>query len=782
MEQFDVIVIGSDIASLISALFLARKMRNVLVLKEDRYTDESTESISLIDPENNKYHFKYTRENILHGYSENSLLQKYLDTIGMDKELTLESMPKEQVVLDPETIRERIHTFDQFRVYLVRYYPKQRDQIHRFFKDLERHYNNFVSQYFGMLKYTDYTLTSLMIEWGDYSLQNLLEKYFQNQDLIQEFILNSQVGGFDPKDINSYHFFMAFFCGLKDGFHLLHQSHSEIRNLLLGKLQIINPKMLQNTKIKSYIVDETRKMSKVIDSEGNEYSAKHFIVSQNPKAFYEKHFKDDVVNSTLEKYYPNLDTNKRICTLYLGLNAKASTLGITELVYYFKNDLSSSKRLIRLFNYKLHDKEASLHSKGAICIDFCYDEGDSFLEEEILKRLFEVFPKLKKSISTMKFGKSLPYYTMLSEESVRKNLSINDQILIESGENIQLFDNLYLSGRWMRPEAKLFGLIHDGIVLGDKIEEKLYYGEDDDTFYYLTNDEIMMMIRHNFGKKTIRDEETHVNFHIGKSDYFVRTKKKNITIHHGEYYHPDFSIYSTNDKLSNLLLKKVTFGEVLKAGGLKYQGNTALLYDVVNAFGLDDYQESDPYDIVETKVKNPGMKFLFAYVFIYALMAFLFNYINLIWLAPFAFVLSLGVSFWKYKVLGRPVWFEYFDVGLLFVYVILSIVWPAFNRVHVDDWILLPMGLAFLVAWIINRPIVYLFRQYDYRSDYSSSLLFKVISNGLTFMWALVFLGILGMTYVTGERYVSVLYNLVFFGIFLSYYYPILYVKTNIKK
>jgi len=92
------------------------------------------------------------------------------------------------------------------------------------------------------------------------------------------------------------------------------------------------------------------------------------------------------------------------------------------------------------------------------------------------------------------------------------------------------------------------------------------------------------------------------------------------------------------------------------------------------------------------------------------------------------------------------------------------------------------MGAAFLGSWIFNRPIVYDFHQYDFKIDYSASLLFRVITNGLTFIWAIVFLGILGLTYVTGERYVSVLYNLVFLGIFLSYFYPILFVKTNITK
>jgi hypothetical protein len=72
-----------------------------------------------------------------------------------------------------------------------------------------------------------------------------------------------------------------------------------------------------------------------------------------------------------------------------------------------------------------------------------------------------------------------------------------------------------------------------------------------------------------------------------------------------------------------------------------------------------------------------------------------------------------------------------------------------------DDVILGILTLVFFVSWIINRPIVHSFHQFDYRTDYSQTALFKVINNGLTLVWALIFGLILGFTYITGERYVT---------------------------
>jgi hypothetical protein len=99
-----------------------------------------------------------------------------------------------------------------------------------------------------------------------------------------------------------------------------------------------------------------------------------------------------------------------------------------------------------------------------------------------------------------------------------------------------------------------------------------------------------------------------------------------------------------------------------------------------------------------------------------------------------------------------------------------------------DDPALGIMALALMISVFINKPVVYNYTKFDENIDYRSSILFKVISNGLTFVWGFLFLAVLVGTYITGERYVSVLYNLYFVGIFMMYYYPTIYIRTNIKR
>jgi len=782
MEQYDVLVVGNDIGSLSAALFLARKMRKVAVFHDPASLGMKKDAEDIVDAENQKYVFKYRPAASVPAMEPGALLHRYLQQFGMENEIKYAKNVTDQVIDHDGSLATRMGTPEQFKVYLVRHYPKQRDAIHRFFKDLDRLYLNFVEQQENMLQNRDYTLTALMIEWGDFSLKQVLGKYFTDPALMEEFLLFDADLGMDLAEVNSYNFFMNFILGLNRGFSYPYANEQELMKMLLAKISLVNPKFNQNRKIARFVADANGKIIKAVDSAGKEIGAKYFVIAGNPKEFYTRYFPERTAElAEILKYYPNLESKKRIQTLYIALNQKPAAAGIADFTYYFKTRPEDSIKFARLFNYKAFDPDSSGAKNGTLSLDIVYDEGTEIQTAPLLDRLTEAFPKLGKMIVGSALGKPRPWLSMLALQEVRKGLSINEQIAIESGQHIQIFDNMFLVGEWLRPEAGLFGQFHAGIIDGDTIEERLYYGEDDDEFYYLTNDEIMMMMRHNYGKKLLGVQENHINFHIGKSHYFVRTKGKNITIHRGEYAAPDLTIYSTNDKLSNLLMKKATFEDVLKSGGFKYKGKEEDLYAAVNAFNLDDYQEYDNSYQPKNKIYFLGVKFLFIYIFIWSAMGLLGNFFPMIWISPFATGLVLIFTILKIRQFKKIAWFEIFLNVAGVAVLLMSIFWPAFNMMLRDDVVLGVLGLAFFISWIINRPIVHDFHQFDYRNDYSQTALFKVINNGLTLVWALIFFFILGFTYISGERYVTVLYNMVFLGYFLTYFYPVMYITTNIK-
>lgn len=782
MDQYDVLIIGNDIGALVTALFLARKMRKVILFSDNQFlSGKDTDVIS--DSQGNKYSFSNHFMDSVPGLLKPSIMNRFLSLCGIEKDIQYEQLAHDIVIRRDGTIVTRPNNVDDLIIYFVRYYPKQRDRIHRFFHDARRHYDNYIEQQNNMILNRGYTISSLMIEWGDYSLETLLHKYFSDESLIQEFIMTSSVIGLDDNEISCYNFFIKYFTLLYTGEFYLKHSQNDIQKLLMTKLTAINRNIILNKKIKSIVKDQDGTILKVLDEDSKEYFAKHYVVSGKPNHFYESYFPELIdERENVMNYYPLIESKKVIQSIYLGLSTKSELLGIEELNYFFDYQDNDDIRLVRLFNEKKFIPDSCSNKLGALILEVVYDNSLTVNPDEIIKKLDEIFPKLTKSISVIKLGKQRPYLSMLSLPEVRKGLTIDDQIAIETLSKQQMFDNLYLIGNWLRPESGLFSLFQAGIIYGDAIEEKLYFGDDDDEFFYLSNDEIMMMLRHNYGKKHLGKTEKHINFHIGKSNYFIRTKAKNITIHRGEYFSPDMSIYTTNDKLTSLLLKKASLDTVLKSGGFKYQGKESDLNEIVAAFNLDDYQVEESIFQPKSEIYFLGVKFLFAYLLVWGIMSFLSNFINIIWLAPFAFILCLVIMYAKYYKYRDISWFEYVINAILLVIILLAIIWPDFNKLRSDDLYLGSMALVFLISWIINKPIVHDFHQYDYNRDYAQSSLFKAINNGLTLVWSLLFILILAFTYVTGERYVSALYNLLFLGLFMTYFYPLLYVRGNIKR
>jgi len=783
MTNYDCIVNANNVYGLTVALFLARKMRKVLVIQDYKRNVSSHEVINITDPENNKYHFEYNSLGVTSGVDSGGLLYEYLDDLGLLGEFNFSKIDNDNIVELDNEIKRRFHTFDQLRVHLIRNYPKSRDRIHRFFKDLDRLYENYVMQNINMLKNRDHTLTSLMIEWGDHNLLELLNKYFESKELKREFLLNSQVNGLKLEDINSYNFFSNYFVGLKKGFYYLNNSSKDLREKLLKKLKIINPNIVIKTRIKDIIKDEDGTIKAFVDKNNKEYHSKFFFIESNPITFYEKYFDDlEADLETIKSYYPHFDSKQKINTIFLALNKHPKNLGLNDLIYYFKNTEDENEQIVKLFNYSVYTNVPKKEKQGLICIDYTYDDIAGASKEKILQRIYEVFPKVKSAVVGMKEGKPKPYLTMPNNLNVTKDLTINELIEIEVFDHIQVFENLYTGYRYFRPESGNLGMINEAMVFADKIEDRLYYGEDDDVFHYLNNEEIMTMIKCNYDYKEFENKEIHVNFHIGKNTYFVRTKGKYIVVHLGKHSNADLSIYTTNDRLSNLLLKKITFNEVLEEGSLKYRGNKELLFKAANAFKLDDYQEYNPLEYKKSKYKNMGAKFLFGYLSIFFIVGLLSNYVNAIYFYPPALALTGVLVYFKIRTYEEVHWFDIFAPAIFLIGTGMAIFWSGFNQMRFDDPILGIMSLALLGSVFANHPILFHYLKFDTNIDYRNSVLFKTISNGLTFVWGVLFLSILVGTYITGERYVSVLYNFYFVGIFLMYFYPAIYVSTSIKK
>lgn len=778
MKNYDCIVIGDDIYALIIALFLTRKMRNILLIDQASPYKQKTEKMT-ISFKNKKHRFNYNMDAILTGLDDQGLTQAFLDDLDILKDLDYQRLDDDYIVDKVGNERKRSNHFKDFQIYLIRLYPKKIKEIKRFFVDLERHYENYKQQYLNLLHNDDYTLSSLMVEWGSYSLGDLLRLYFDDPNLIREFSINAFINGLDMNKVSAYNFFANYFIGLKSGFYYLKNQNESLRDIILKKIKASSKHVIVDSKVTN-IITHHQKISYIEDDQGNQYSGKYFFVSDQPIEFYNDYFPNlESHVKKLKEYYPNIEDTVVKRTMYLVFGQKPHELGINHLVYYYQDNQNGHERIIKIFNYSAID--SSKEDIGKICIDFTYKKDDGFNEDNLLDKVYQAFPKLKWLDMEVDYGEEIPYLAMLREERLRRKPSIANLIDYESFNHINVYDNLYVGGAFIRPESSLYGKFQQAIVTADKIEDGLYFKDEAEEYYY-SNEEVMMMLRQNYDPSYFGKREVHINFYIGKSSYFFRIKGKNITAHYGRYGTPDLTIVTSNDRLTDLIFKKQSYRDIFQSDFFKYIGKEETKEAFIKAFDLDDRHDMDKTPIETSPFKYFGLTYVNIYMFIIASAAFTIHFFDGIYIyLPVAIMLLALVIYKKIKIKHMNA-IEIILISLFFGLGISSIFLESVNTFKGDQIILIPTLVLLFISVIINKPFLKHYMKYDYSEDFVYTNLFQSITNGLTFLWVIIFLMIVIGPFFTGERYVSVWYNLVFAGMFLSYFYPSIYINTSIKK
>ena len=777
MKNYDCIIIGDDIYALIIALFLTRKMRDILLINKPSPYKQKTERVSVPYNKSN-YLFNYSSESILTGLDASGLTEAFLDDLDLLNDLEYEKLDADYIVTKLGEQKIKSNQFKEFKIYLMRYYPKQIDEIKVFFDDLERHYNNYLEQYLNLLHNNDYTLTSLMVEWGDYSLIELLMSYFSDPTIINEFKTNGFINGLDLNKVSAYNFFANYFTGLKSGFYYITTPLESLREIILKKIKSSTKHSIIDAEITN-IVKNGHRVQYIEDNQGNKYLGKYYFVSDHPVEFYNDYFSD--LNhhvKKLKQYYPYLEDPIVKRTMYLVFDPKPKDMDINQLIYYYQDNDLDSEKIIKIFNYSMTEKTDT--QVGKVCVDFTYDKRKGFNEDNILDKLFLAFPKLKWLDMAISYGEETPYLAMLREKKLRK-LSISDLIDYESLNHVNVYDNLYIGGAFIRPESSYYGKIHQAIVTADKIEDGLYFKDEAEEFYY-SNEEVMMMLRQNYDDTYFGKREVHVNFHIGKSMYFFRIKGKNIVVHRGRYSNPDLSIYTSNDRLTDLIYKRKPYNEIIQSDFFRWIGDTLTMKAFLKSFNLDDRYAYEMNEVNNTPFKYFGIAYINTFMFMIALSAFLLHFVQGIYIYFPLFVILLSLIIYKRVQVKKTNVFEelilFIILGLAF-----SSIWiDRINYFGKDHILLAPFMIFLFISVIINKPFVRDSLIFDYSKEFIHTKLFLSITNGLTFIWGFIFLIIIFGPFFSGERHVSVLYNLVFVGLFLTHYYPSIYVNTSIKK
>lgn len=777
MEKYDVVIIGGGLGSLTTATYLSKRLRNIAVFEEGKTKKLLKYTTRIKDDLNNKYEFKFFSHD-LGGVHPGDLFYEYIKRCGLDNNFKYFDNDYAMIIDHNKKIVKRPNDIKNFKIHLVRRFPKERDNVHALFDDIERHYKDYREQKFSRLSNKEFTIPSVLIEWGDLSLYEVLSKYFSNDDIINEFTLVYDTVGHDVKDVNAYNYFMKFFVTFIDGSHFIQTSYNDVVKGFTKEISKTREKIFSNRKIKEFVFKDNE-IFKLIDMDGNEIQAKHYMINMRIDDFIEEYMPNNQdVREEFKSMYKTVSDNKYVNQIFLGLDQPSEKLGIEEKQYIFSKFDDDDVRIMNIVNYKQIDPKSCPDNKGAILVEFIDDDTPRKQKlDQVIDQVAKYFPGIIDHVSAKKIGVKQRHISGLADKEYWKNKSINDLFRIDDYSAMNPFSNAYFIGSWLRPEAGITGQIQAGVEYGDIIDDLIYRGDDDD--YFITHDELMVIIYNQFITGGLGKAEKNVQFFVGKDSYYIRTKGKNHRLYKGVCDFSDIIIIATNECLYDLSVGNTTVEKAIKDGSFEFVGEREFLNEVIDAFDMGiEIEDMSTYDYVPGQW---GLKSILVILGVLLLSNLLANYHPYLIIAPSTIGALLIVGYFKYYKLKFISVFEYVSVGLYTILFGVSLFIPEVNNFEDSRYTILFFALYLLFTWLINKPVLFDFVKHDYRTDYTRTKLFSKMSGGLTFIWGFIFLAIALLSFTVITSYSSLGYYLAVLGLYLMYYYPNSYIKGNIE-
>lgn len=776
VEKYDVAIIGGGLGSLTTATYLSKRLRNIAVFEQGKRKKISKYSHRFKDSQNSNFNFNFYNYD-LGGVHTGDLFNEYLKQCGLADTFSYYDNDYAMIVGKDRQLTKRPNDFDNFKIYLVRHYPKQRDRIHKFFNELTAHYKDFRVQKQARLVNKEYTLTNAMIEYADLSLYQVLSKNFSDEDLINEFTLVYDSVGLDAKEINAYNYFVKWFDTFIDGSHFISSSFETIVKTLSGEISKNREKIFVDREIREFVIEDNV-IKKAIDSDGNEIIAKHFVINMRVDDFVDAYLPEEtLIKEKFYEMYPSAKLERYINQVYLGFDCKANEFDLNEKQYIFSDIPGDEIRLLSIINYRDFDQKSCPEGKSAILVEFIDDNTPRKTKvEQVLAQFYKYFPKAAEHLTLKRIGTKRPYLGGLATKEYWESKQINDLFPIDDYSEINPFQNAYFIGAWLKPESGITGIIQSGVEYGDIIDDLIYHGEDDD--YFINHDELMNIINHQFIPNSLGKEEQNIQFFIGKDSYYIRTKGNHQRLYKGVSDISDIIIIATNQCLYDLSVGNITLDKAISNGSFEYVGKRDFLEMVMDGFDMGI--EITKPNIYKHVKGSWGIKILMAQFSILLVSNLLANYhFNLI-IAPATLLVFGATVYLKNRLLNKISVFEYTVMILYFTIGVVSIFVPELNGLKDAKYTLGFFTVYLLGAWLINLPTAFGYIRHDYRTEYTRTKLFKKMSGGLTFIWGVTFLLLLITDIAMLRSYASLFYYLLPLSLYLSIFYPSSYIKGYI--
>lgn len=266
-KTYDILIIGSGIGGLVSALILAKEGLKVCVLEKNNQYGGNLQTFS-----RDKLIFD-TGVHYLGGLSKGQNLHQFFSYLKIMEDLELKKMDEngyDKITFgDDEIEYPHAQGYDNFVEQLSKYFPEERDNLKDYCEEIQRICNHFPR--YNVIGKDSYSEEILHL-----NTKRFIESITQNTKLQSVLLGSNFLYAGDSENIPFYVHALTVNSYIQSAYKCV-KGGSQISKLLIRKLREYGADVHKHSEVSEIIFNENNVLSSVKTKSGKEYFAKQFI-------------------------------------------------------------------------------------------------------------------------------------------------------------------------------------------------------------------------------------------------------------------------------------------------------------------------------------------------------------------------------------------------------------------------------------------------------------------------------------------------------------------------
>ena len=492
--RYDCVVIGAGVGGLFSALNLAQNGKKVLVIEKQPV------------PGGCATVFKrkgFVFESSLHcvdSLGKNGEMRKYLEETGISQKIDFIDLKNFARVIYPEHDFVLDFSAPNFKEYLIKSFPLEKENIQKFFLRIEKFYNQFdnfcywpIPEFLKML--ISPIFFSEIIKISSLTMMDLLKQYTRDEKLIAILSDLWRFIGLPVSMSSAFYFLLVFrgYCFAPTSY--IRGGFGRLFDVMVHEMKDKGVEFQFNTSVVK-IVTQKGRIKSVVTDKGEEIEARSVISNASAWDTLTKFLDDDSFKQKYVQELKDMENSISAFQVYLGLSVPAKNLGMNQAIFSINTTYDHDNNFqycltgdyeecpLELVDHAQIDPGLVPEGKGSLLVMTLdsYTNWEDLTEAEYLAKKEEVarilinrvekyFPGLNKSIEVKEVA--TPLTVKRFTQAPKGAIYGFSPLVKQSGENRlsqkTRVKGLYLAGAWTWPGPGVHGCFISGLQAGDLV-------------------------------------------------------------------------------------------------------------------------------------------------------------------------------------------------------------------------------------------------------------------------------------------------------------------------